>query len=599
MSLVTLDFETEAIDGNPMARPPRPVGLAIYLDGQEPTYVTDWDRMAEFLSVYFGNTRYSLLFHNGWGFDIPVATRWFGVPTPNWTRVHDTLFLSFISDPYSPSLHLKDLADRYLDFPPEEQDELHAWILANVAEATPKTAGAYICRAPVPLVAKYAKGDVLRTRQLFDHLHPSVPSEPYDRERRLAPKLTESSQIGIRVDRGRLQSDIEVCGRALSDADTRIFTALDAEPFNIDSGIQLADALEKADAVHTWRYTPKGRKSTSKDNLLAGLRDPSLLSLLVYRSTMSTCLGTFMTPWEGFSQEDGRIHTSWNQVANDEHGHSGTRTGRLSSSRPNFQNIPNVFKHDIPQGLPPLPNMRDYLLPEEGHLWIKRDFSSQEIRILAHFEDGTLMEAYRSDPFFDPHEQARQMINVMIGILYDRKDVKITGFSIIYGAGAPGLALQLGRSRSEAFEIRTAYLKAMPGVDSLAAATRLRGKSGGHITTWGGRPYYAEKGKPVNGVFRSFEYKLLNYLIQGSAADQTKEVINDWWEEYKQDAVFMATVHDEINASAPAESWQYEMTQLRHAMDQELFDVPMRSEGFVGETWGSLKEIKREHEYSY
>src|SRR5262249_36062006 len=140
-----------------------------------------------------------------------------------------------------------------------------------------------------------------------------------------------------------------------------------------------------------------------------------------------------------------------------------------------------------PDGLALYPEMRSYCLPEYGHVWIKRDFSSQEIRILAHFEDGSLCEAYRGNPNLDPHQMARELIHKMIGVLYARKDVKITGFSIIYGTGATGLSGQLHRSYQEAAEIKEAYLAAMPGVRDLMRDVQRRGKSGQPIRTWGGR----------------------------------------------------------------------------------------------------------------
>jgi DNA polymerase I-like protein with 3'-5' exonuclease and polymerase domains len=243
--------------------------------------------------------------------------------------------------------------------------------------------------------------------------------------------------------------------------------------------------------------------------------------------------------------------------------------------------------------------MRSYLLPEEGHTWIKRDFSSQEIRILAHFEDGLLLESYINNPWLDPHDMARLLIEEMTGFQYARKDVKITGFSIIYGSGVPGLAQQLGRPRHEAHTLREAYGRAMPAAKALARSTQARGASGEAIRTWGGRYYFTEPPKIINGSMRSFDYKLLNYLIQGSAGDQAKQVINDWWEEYRDpDTVFMATVHDEINASAPTEIWREEMRMLRLAMDQDLFDCPMRSEGEYGENWGSLHKLKQEEDYN-
>jgi len=592
--VITLDFETEAIVDNPLWLPPRPVGLAIWIKGNEPKYITDPNKMQEvWLNCMESGDQ--LLFHNA-QFDLAVGLEYLGGKRPHWTCVHDTMFLLFLDDPYSRSLALKPSAERYLDMPPEEQDELTDWILANVPEATRKTAGAFISRAPVSLVTPYAIGDVVRTRQLFDLLHTKVPTEPYDRERRLAPVLAESSRVGIRVDVERLQADAEVCGAGLIASEQKIFERLGCAEFNIGSGAQLADALDKAGVIDQWFYTPKGRRSTAKDNLIQGINPAhtDLLELLAYRSTMSTCVGTFMNPWLTFAATDGRVHTSWNQVANDEGGHAGARTGRLSSARPNFQNPPNPFDWVTPDGLPPLPSMREYLLPEHGHVWLKRDFSSQEIRILAHFEDGPLMVAYQRDPFLDPHTMAQELIHEITKKLYPRKEVKITGFSIIYGSGVPGLAQQLKRPPHLAFELREAYFKAMPAASQLAASTRRRGASGGIVTTWGGRQYPVEPPKVINGRVRTWEYKLLNYLIQGSAGDQTKEVLCDW-HDVREDAVFMATIHDEINISVPKDDWQLHMNTLRMTMDQDLFDVPMRSEGFTGPNWGALIALENEY----
>ena len=595
--MITLDFETDAIVGNPMVNPPKPCGLAVLRTDREcdGLYLTDWELMKTAWLEALESTE-PLLFQNA-PFDLSVGLHWLGGKEPAWERVHDTIFILFQTDPYSRSLALKQSADHYLDLPPQEEEFLHSWILQHVSEATKSTAGAYISLAPVQLVAPYAIGDVFRTRLLFDRLVNDINLEAYDRERRLAPKLRASSIKGIRLDKERLQEDYDSCIASMSTCDDRIFQRLGGEEFNIGSGIQLAGALDKANLVDDWVLTPKGRRSTSKDNLIKCCKDVELVGLLAYRSTMKTCTGTFMGPWLKFAEEDGRVHTEWNQVANDEGHHAGTRTGRLSSSRPNFQNPPNPFGLSVPNGLSSLPNMRSYLLPEVGHRWIKRDFSSQEIRILAHFEDGALMSAYNADPFLDPHEMARHLIHDNTGVWYPRKDVKQTGFGIIYGMGVPGLAQQLGRPKGEAYTLREAYFAAMPAAALLASSTRARGRSGGAITTWGGRKYFTEPPKMMYGAMRTFEYKLLNYLIQGSAGDQTKQVLCDWWDTKHPDTVFTSTIHDEINASVPEELWQHQMMHLRDTMDQPYFDVPMRSEGEYGPNWGNLTKMTREEDY--
>lgn len=608
---ITIDFETEAINGNPIIHPPRPVGVAVWRGTEEPTYLA-WGHPCgnncgeedgkNYLQRILRESCDPLLFHNA-GFDVSVLNRFLGTNWLEWERVHDTMYLLFLADPYASTLSLKPSADRYLGMEAREQNELHAWILQNITGATNKTAGAFISRAPGDLVARYAVGDVVRTRKLFDLLHAKIVAEgmeeAYERERRLFPIVYRGTQRGIRVDRETLEWHEHVYTQCLSIANDRLVTALGGDRGVLDSDAALANALDKVGAVKEWVLTPTGKRSIAKNNLK--VVDPNIKMLMDYTGALSTCLQTFMRPWLEFSKTDGRLHPNWNQVKQYREGGNifekkGTQTGRLSSDSPNFQNVPSEFTTKtgkplpVPEGLHPLPIMRRYCLPEEGHVWLKRDFSSQEIRILAHFEDGALCEAYRQNVDLDPHEMARQIINTMIGILYARKSVKITGFSIIYGTGATGLSLQLECPYVEAKTIKDAYLDAMPGVRDLMQDVQRRGKCGQPVRTWGGRVYYAEPSKVIDGRLRDFAYKLLNYLIQGSAADQTKQSIIDWENSRKTHDVFLATVHDEINISAPEESWRESMDTLQVAMEADRFDVPFASEGFYGPNWADIKE---------
>ena len=418
-----------------------------------------------------------------------------------------------------------------------------------------------------------------------------ISKEAYDRERRLMPVLVEGTRRGIRISREELLADYEMYQLALNECAESVRNRLKNPALNLGSPAQLAAALNTSDVLSKpLPLTATGKSSIGKEGLIDCIADKDLLYELLYTSSLETCIGTFMQPWLIFSEVDGRVHPEWNQVRDTDRGGRGTRTGRLSSSKPNFQNVPTEFRQSIPSGFPPLPLMRRYCLPEEGHLWVKRDFSGQEIRILAHFEDGTLLDAYGNDPDLDPHEMVRQIIKKIIGVLYDRKDVKITGFSIIYGSGARGIAAQLHKTVTEATNIKKAFLKALPGVKSLNKSVQTEARLGNPIRTWGGRYYSVESPKIIRGRKMEFYYKLLNYLIQGSAADQTKQVLADWYFCFRGKAdVYLATVHDEINLSVPETDVARGMARLKDAMDQPLFDVPMRSEGFVGENWDNIQ----------
>ena len=613
---ITVDFETEAIVGNPIVNPPRAVGVAIWVPGQEPTYLA-WGHpegnncsfaVAHEYLAKLAKARVPLLFHNGTGFDIPVwESNFCNAQFPwdqseQWRIFHETMFLLFLENPYSTNFSLKPNAERLLDMAPVEQDDLRKWVLNNVPEATSKSWGAYISRAPGDIVAPYAVGDVIRTRGVFDKLHPQIVElgmeAAYDRERRLSPVLVGGTRRGIRIDRHRLEHHERVYSTCYEVAGSRLAGVLGCSIEHLDSDELLADALERSGAVQSWVLTPTGKRSMAKDNLKIVI--PEVKVLMDYRGALETCLQTFMRPWLEKSVNDGRLHPNWNQVrqARDHRSSKGARTGRLSSDDPNFQNVPTEYVDlqgnplPTPEGLHPIPFMRSYCLPEERHVWVKRDFSSQEIRILAHFEDGALCEAYRVNPNLDPHQMAIELINALIGIMYARKSIKITGFSIVYGSGVTGLTHQLGQPYDECYRIRSAYLAAMPGVKDLMDDVQRRGKCGQPIRTWGGRLYYVEPAKIINGSYRDFAYKLLNYLIQGSAADHTKEALCDWEDTRAWSDVFLATVHDEINISVPQEDAVQAMRRLREAMDKERFDVPIRSEGFVGPNWHEIKEFE-------
>jgi DNA polymerase-1 len=170
-----------------------------------------------------------------------------------------------------------------------------------------------------------------------------------------------------------------------------------------------------------------------------------------------------------------------------------------------------------------------------------------------------------------------------------RKHVKIIGFGILYGMGVDKLAASMGVSKDEGTDLRNAYYAALPEVRKLSLDTRNRGKRGDFIRTWGGRIYYREPNPD-----RDLSYKLLNYLIQGSSADQTKQSIIDYDQERAPDELLIAAVHDELNASVPADSKAAGMARLRLSMDKDRFDVPFCSEGYAGSNWADIEHYEPE-----
>jgi DNA polymerase-1 len=595
-----IDFETEAITPYP-DYPPKPVGVSIWRADQEAPRYYAWGHPSG-NNCSFAVAKQALtevwdqpmLFHNG-RFDLAVAAKWFGLKWPRERiEIHDTLFLLFLANPHAPSLSLKPAAKRLLGIEPEEQEELRLHLAGKGFGK--KDWAAHISKAPGDIVGKYANGDVYRTRRLFEHLLPEINKAgmlgAYRREQKLAPILNFAERDGIRVDHARLDEDT-VFFEGIYGEVTRRIHALIGE-VNLDSAQELAEGLIRAGfaAEADFGKTPTGQFSTTRDSMEAAVKDGPLLTLLGYRRNLRTVLTTFMRPWLAMADANaGRLRPQFNQVRGEEY---GTRTGRLSSSNPNFQNIPKEFDIALPPDCPPLPLMRRYILPDEGHEIVSADFNGQEMRIAAHFAEGRAMEIYRNDPRADFHQAVSDVIRAETGVLLPRKTVKAVGFSLIYGAGLTKLAAQLGVDYGTAGRIRDQYFMALPGFQNLMQTVSKRGRDGQGVRTWGGRRIHAEPAKLVNGRLMSFEYKLLNHLIQGSAADQTKESIirAGYRNPYRR---FMGTVHDENVFSVDPSRRDDALEEIRASMeDQDGWDVPFKVEVEAGPNWADMETVTKE-----
>jgi DNA polymerase I-like protein with 3'-5' exonuclease and polymerase domains len=591
----TIDFETEAIEKRP-SYPPKPVGVSIWhAEAENPIYMAwghptgnncTWEEAQRALSSIWDQEN---IYHNG-RFDTEVAHKWMNLPRPHDPlKVHDTLFLVYLHDPQADTLSLKPSAKRILGLDPTEQVDLQRFLAEKGYNG--KDWGAHISKAPGHVVGPYAMGDTFRTRRLLEHLLDDVNKKgmlpAYRREQRLAAILNQNEADGIRIDQSKLEEDLGVYERQFQRVTERLLDIIG--PCNPDSAIELgAKLIASGRCVESdFKRTPTGKVSVAKGSIELAVKDPELKQILGYRTNLKTILTTFMRPWaELASRNKGRLHPEFNQVRGEQY---GTRTGRLSSSNPNFQNIPTEFKAEVPEGLKYLPYMRQYVLPDEGHILVASDFNGQEMRIAAHFAEGRAAEIYRNDPSADFHAAVAQILERDAGLTLDRKLVKITGFSLIYGSGINSLAELLGVDRNTAATIRSHYFQALPGFKELMDDVSERGRKGLPVKTWGGRLIYAEKGKLVNGQQWTFEYKLLNYLIQGSAADQTKEAINTTG--YRtQHRRFMITVHDENVYSVDPEHLDHEVSDIRASMEtQQGWDVPFKAKIETGQNWWDIE----------
>jgi DNA polymerase I-like protein with 3'-5' exonuclease and polymerase domains len=630
---IAIDFETMPIRQRP-AYPPAPVGVSIRWPGQRSNYHA-WghpdgnncsmeDARAELQAAW--DSGLPLLFHHS-KFDVAVATERLGLPMPRWDRIHDTMFLAYLADPHSRAIGLKELAAELLQWPAEEKDELKAWILANqkmlVArwpelrelnkEGKPKDSiapskvGAWIFATPGQLAGKYAMGDTDRTVALFQELYPLVLEHgmgyAYDTERELMPILIENEREGMRADVRRLEQDVTGYGWAMDTAEDWLRRELRASGLNFDADADVASVLADRGVVpaENWQTTDSGQLSMSKDNLLpehfTGPNGGAVASALGYRNRLKTCLKMFMEPWlNQASSNGGYITTNWNQTRGTDQG-GGTRTGRPSTNKHNFLNVSkkwdgrdDQYVHPAFLKVPELPLCRSYVTPDKGETWMHRDFSGQEMRIFGHFEQGyeagDLWRSYNDNPELDPHDGlVGPEMQRVAGREIERTKIKTLNFQGIYGGGVPALQRKLRCSLAEAKQLKDFHNRVLPGRKILNDEIKKVINLGLPIRTLGGRLYFAEPPGPDG---RSKIYKLLNYLVQGSAADMTKRALIDWHNHPQRDARFLVTVYDEINGSAG--DLVRQMAILRDVMQAPRLGmtVKMLSDAKYGPNWGEL-----------
>lgn len=628
----TIDFETFGIEGRPKY-PPIPVGVSIKKPGRKAKYYAwghptenncCWSEGATALKKAYA-CKDGVLFQNG-KFDVDVAEEWFSLAVPAWDKIHDTMFLLFLDDPHQKELGLKPASVRLLDMPADEQDAVGEWLIANQpipnvkiskSKASEHYFGRYIAYAPGDLVGKYANGDTERTEGLFKLLWPSIVKREmlvaYDRERRLMPILLEMERRGLPVDLNRLRKDVALYSDLMLRIDAWLIKTIKADKdINLNSGAQLIAALlasGKADP-DKMLLTPTGKYQTNKDALLVGVSDKVVLAMLKYRASLRTCVNTFMSSWLTMAEATGGIiHTNWNQIKSAEAGGMvGTRTGRLSATW--FMNIPKEFtptwKHEEPnpkkakllpkcpfKNMLPLPKVRGYIIPGRGNIIIDRDYSQQEPRILAHFDGGSLMDKYLENPWIDFHDYAKDELAKM-GKYYERKPVKNTNLGLIYGMGVGKLAERNDMTVEESRDLKKAILLLYPGLKAMYQDMKQRAMTNEPIRTWGGREYYCEEPRIVQGRLRQFDYKLVNVLIQGSAADCTKEAIIKFDDVREPNWHLILNVHDQLTVIVPRKDKVRAMEVLRECMETVPLDVPMLSEGSTSLTnWDELKDYDK------
>lgn len=404
-------------------------------------------------------------------------------------------------------------------------------------------------------------------------------------EYKLMPIISRMEQRGINLDGEKLKKDYDHFFFMLDELDDSIHKKL-GKSFDIDSNEDLANAIERAGMSVGFKQTPKGKRSVAKESLIGAIGDGELLGMLLVRGALATSVRTFIGPWNTQYQQHGRLYLKWNQFRN--YTDTGARTGRLSSS-PNLQNIPVEWEKLRSQLATcgytcpfDLPRIRQYLIPDTGKVFVGADYSAQEMRLLAHFAGGALLESIQKDPRKDIHRIAADIAGIT------RPVAKTLGFAVLYGAGTGRIAESLAIDVGTATRIKARYLAALPEIKKFSKECVDIGKAGGSIETLGGRKYKTDpKISIINGRPVTYEYKLVNYKIQGSAADQTKQAMVNYDEEDCGELVL--SVHDQLVAQEDIGSSPLVITDSMQRAYQEILRYQVVADPGMAFNFAELK----------
>lgn len=394
----------------------------------------------------------------------------------------------------------------------------------------------------------------------------------------LARVLSRMENIGFAVDKDGIKSFGESLTKQINELKQEIYESVGKE-FNINSPKQLGVALFEDLGLPCKKKTKSGY-STSAD-VLEGLRNehPVVGMVLNYR-TLSKLNSTYCEGLLKVIGEDGRIHSSFNQTE--------TRTGRISSTDPNLQNIP--VRTELGR------EMRKFFNARNGWMLVDADYSQIELRVLADIsKDENMVKAFIENQ--DIHAiTASQVFDMPLDYVTSqmRSKAKAVNFGIVYGIGAYSLAKDIGVSNKEAKNYIDSYLRHYSGIDRYMKEVVEKAKETGYVETTFGRRRYLPELTASNGMTRAFGERVArNAPIQGTAADIIKIAmikVDKRLTKENLEARLILQVHDELIVECPAHETMVVAMILQEEMEKAVkLSVPLVADSAVGENWFEAK----------
>ena len=416
--------------------------------------------------------------------------------------------------------------------------------------------------------------------ELKERLHKEDMDELYYTiEHPLIFVLSSMESIGFNINADMLDELQIKFKKQIEETQAEIYKMADEE-FNISSPKQLGKILfEKLD-LPVIKKTKTGY-STNQEVLEKLMDKHEIIPKIMYYRQITKINSTYVEGLKNVIDEDGRIHSNFNQTV--------TTTGRLSSTEPNLQNIP--VRHEMGK------EIRKVFIPfEKGDILVSGDYSQIELRVLAHIAgDENMIDAFKhhsdihtktaSEVFKVPVEEVTSLM---------RSRAKAVNFGIVYGISAFSLAQDLKISKKEAEEYMEIYFDRYPKIKDYLEKVVEDAKKTGYVLTILNRRRFIPEIKSSNKIVKALGDRLaMNAPIQGSAADIIKLAMVNVYKKLNEKNLkskLILQVHDELILNVKKDEFEEVKALLIDEMENAIklhvdLDVDVNS----GSTWYDAK----------
>lgn len=399
-----------------------------------------------------------------------------------------------------------------------------------------------------------------------------------DIELKCIPILKGMEKIGALVDKDYLRKQSRYLSKQMKSLNKQMIDILG--DINIDSDQQLKAAIKK-------RYDIRLNdvQASTLENIFEYNEDvfEEIKPLLDYRKC-AKLKSVYCDGILDLVENDGRVHTSFYQML---------KTGRLSSKKPNLQNIPAYVQNGFMTKLPPI---RHAFITKPGYKFVSIDYSQLELRVITHVSN----EQYWIKAFNDGKDIHSSTAAAVFGkdidsvTKFERKRAKFVNFGLLYGESAYGLSKRENMTVEEAEGFIARYFSVLPKIQEYVESRKRQVITQRYTETFNGRRLYFKYDKKDRRAVAAAQREGINFPIQGGASDIVKSAmypVHELLKNYKTNMILQ--VHDELDFEMAEDEIPILIPKIVDIMSN-VFDlkVDLLVDVEIGDNWGELKEYK-------